>query len=87
MILKRFAKRETEVIAISELRRWSLLDCTHGGNLVGYEVLVHDEGEAIGPLLDHMSRSGDWLPIIAYAEEPAPRSTASTIRRGAGSSA
>ena len=46
-------------------------------------LLVHDEGEAITPLLEHMSRTGDWLPIIAYADEPAPRRIVDAVLRGA----
>ena len=46
-------------------------------------LLVHDEGEAIGLLLDHMVRSGHWLPIIAFAEKPTPRRIVEAVLRGA----
>jgi FixJ family two-component response regulator len=46
-------------------------------------LLVHDEGEVIAPLLDHMSASGDWLPIIAYSEQPSPNRIVDAVLRGA----
>lgn len=46
-------------------------------------LLVQDEGAAIASLLEHMGRSGDWLPIIAYAEEPAPRGIVEAVLHGA----
>ena len=46
-------------------------------------LLVHDEGEVIAPLLDHMSNSGDWLPIIAYSESPTPNRIVDAVLRGA----
>lgn len=46
-------------------------------------LLVHEEGEAIAPLLEHMGRSGDWLPIVAYAETPEPRSIVEAVLHGA----
>ena len=46
-------------------------------------LLVHDEGEAIAPLLDHMGRSGEWLPIIAYSDEPSPRRVVDAVLGGA----
>jgi FixJ family two-component response regulator len=46
-------------------------------------VLVHDDGEIIEPLLEHMSRSGTWLPILAFAEEPQPRCIVEAVLKGA----
>ena len=46
-------------------------------------LLVHDEGESIGLLLDHMVRSGHWLPIIAFTENPTPRRIVEAVLRGA----
>mgnify|MGYP000467511823 CR=1 FL=1 len=46
-------------------------------------LLVHDEGGQIGELLDHMVGSGDWLPIIAFAENPSPRRIVEAVLRGA----
>ena len=46
-------------------------------------LLVHDVDAAIAPLLDHMGRSGDWLPIIAYAEVPQPPRIVEAVLAGA----
>lgn len=45
--------------------------------------LVHDDGRGITPLLDHMSSSGNWLPIIAFAENPEPRAIVESVLAGA----
>lgn len=46
-------------------------------------LLVHDERQAIAALLDHMDRSGNWLPLIAFSESLDARRIARTIRDGA----
>lgn len=46
-------------------------------------LLVHDSGTAIADLLQHMGQTGDWLPIIAFAEEPAPRRIVEAVLHGA----
>jgi len=46
-------------------------------------LLVHDSGSAIGDLIAHMSQSGDWLPIIAFAEEPSTRRIVEAVLQGA----
>jgi two-component system response regulator FixJ len=46
-------------------------------------LLVHDERQAIAALLDHMDRSGNWLPLIAFSENLDARRIARTIRDGA----
>ncbi|MFM5908738.1 MAG: response regulator transcription factor [Novosphingobium sp.] len=46
-------------------------------------VLVHDDGGSIQPLLDHMGRTGQWLPIIAFADEPSPRAIVEAVLGGA----
>ncbi len=46
-------------------------------------LLVHDEGDAIAPLLEHMGKSGDWLAIIAFAETPSPRRIVDAVLNGA----
>ncbi|MDE2619853.1 MAG: LuxR family transcriptional regulator, partial [Sphingomonadales bacterium] len=46
-------------------------------------LLVHDNGTAIADLLQHMGQTGDWLPIIAFAEEPAPRRIVEAVLHGA----
>ncbi len=46
-------------------------------------LLVHDEGDVIAPLLEAMSQSGNWLPIVAYAEAVDPGRIVEAILRGA----
>jgi FixJ family two-component response regulator len=46
-------------------------------------LLVHDEGDAISPLLEAMSQSGNWLPIIAYSEAVVPGRIVEAILHGA----
>ncbi|MEO5598692.1 MAG: LuxR family transcriptional regulator, partial [Novosphingobium sp.] len=44
---------------------------------------MHDDGHAIHPLLDHMGRKGDWLPIIGFGEGPSPRQIVEAVLQGA----
>lgn len=46
-------------------------------------LLVHDSNDAIASLLDHMGKTGDWLPIIAFAEAPSIRRIVETVLQGA----
>ena len=46
-------------------------------------LLVHDSADAIPTLLDHMGRTGDWLPIIAFAEQPSIRRIVEAVLQGA----
>jgi FixJ family two-component response regulator len=46
-------------------------------------LLVHDNDDAIARLLEHMGRSGDWLPIIAFAENPSIRRIVEAVLQGA----
>ena len=46
-------------------------------------LLVHDSGDAIGGLIAHMSQTGDWLPVIGFAEEPATRRIVEAVLQGA----
>lgn len=55
-------------------------------------LLVHDANEAnggpntgsvIATLLDHMGRTGEWLPIIAFAENPPTRRIVEAVLQGA----
>ena len=46
-------------------------------------LLVHDSGTAITSLLGHMGRTGDWLPIIAFAEQPTTRRIVEAVLQGA----
>lgn len=45
--------------------------------------LVHDDGSAIPALLNHMGHTGNWLPIIAFAVDPAPRVIVEAVLGGA----
>jgi two-component system, LuxR family, response regulator FixJ len=46
-------------------------------------VLVHDSGGGIVALARHMSESGNWLPMIAYAEQPSPEMIVAAVLDGA----
>jgi two-component system, LuxR family, response regulator FixJ len=46
-------------------------------------VLAHDEGQALGDLLVRMSRHGNWLPVVAFAEAPSPRRIVDAVLEGA----
>jgi FixJ family two-component response regulator len=46
-------------------------------------LLVHDDGAAIGQLLAQMGQSGQWLPVIGYAEAPATRQVVQAVLDGA----
>ena len=46
-------------------------------------LLVHDTGDAISVLLEHMGQTGDWLPIIAFAEAPSIRRIVEAVLQGA----
>lgn len=45
-------------------------------------LLVHDGDDTIPALMAHMSRSGAWLPIVAFAEDPHPRQVVRAVNRG-----
>lgn len=46
-------------------------------------LLVHDAGNAVSALLDHMRHAGKWLPIIAFGEDPQPRRIVEAVLEGA----
>ena len=46
-------------------------------------LLVHDSANVITVLLEHMGRTGDWLPIIAFAEHPTTRRIVEAVLQGA----
>ncbi len=46
-------------------------------------LLVNDDGLAISALLDHMGKSGNWLPMVGFSENPSARRIASAILEGA----
>lgn len=45
-------------------------------------LLAHDGDGAIPALVDHMRRSGAWLPIVAFAEAPHPRQVVRAVMQG-----
>jgi len=46
-------------------------------------VLIHDEAGAIDELIESMARHGEWFPIVAFSEEPAPNRIVKAILDGA----
>src|SRR5690606_21460968 len=45
-------------------------------------LLAHDEDGTIAALIDHMSGSGHWLPIVAFAEAPPIRRVVQAMQSG-----
>lgn len=46
-------------------------------------VLTYDEGATIATLADRLVASGNWLPIVAFAENPPPKRIVAAILSGA----
>jgi len=46
-------------------------------------LLVHDDGETISELIEYMGASGDWLPLIGFAENPSTRDVVKAVTAGA----
>ena len=46
-------------------------------------LLVHDDGRSIHSLLSQMGRSGQWLPVIGFAQEPSTRMVVRAVLDGA----
>ena len=46
-------------------------------------LLVHDDGDAIAHLIATMSQTGEWLPIIGFAEQPSTRRIVEAVLHGA----
>lgn len=46
-------------------------------------LLVHDAGDTIASLTSQLVRSGNWLPVVAYGENPVPRRIVEAILAGA----
>lgn len=46
-------------------------------------ILIHDEGAAITTLMDRMARAGEWLPVIAFSEDPSAAQIVQAIMEGA----
>jgi FixJ family two-component response regulator len=45
-------------------------------------ILAHDDGTGIARLIAHMSGSGGWLPLVAFAEKPSTRQVVQAMRAG-----
>jgi two-component system response regulator FixJ len=46
-------------------------------------ILAHDEDGTIPLLTEHLVRSGNWLPVVAFREKPAPKRIVAAILAGA----
>lgn len=46
-------------------------------------LLVHDDQQSVSNLLAHMAQSGNWLPVIGYAENPSTRVVVQAVLEGA----
>ena len=46
-------------------------------------MLVHDDGRAVAGIQARMARSGQWLPVIAYAEQPDTSAVVAAVLGGA----
>jgi two-component system, LuxR family, response regulator FixJ len=46
-------------------------------------ILAHDDGASVAALMQHMSTSGQWLPVIAFAEAPSPSQIVGAVLDGA----
>jgi len=46
-------------------------------------LLVHDDGRSIAALLAQMGRSGQWLPVIGFAQAPETRMVVRAVLDGA----
>ena len=46
-------------------------------------ILAYDGADTLPVLMRHTARSGDWLPVIAYAEAPEPEAVVEAVLDGA----
>ena len=46
-------------------------------------ILVHDRDDTIAILAERLVQAGNWLPVVAFAEEPEPRQIVDAILAGA----
>jgi FixJ family two-component response regulator len=48
-------------------------------------ILAHDDGTdgTLAALMLHVGRSGNWLPVVVYAEEPGPAQVVDAVLEGA----
>lgn len=45
-------------------------------------ILVHDDGALVAQLIEHMGRSGNWLPLVAFAASPSTRQVVNAMQAG-----
>lgn len=45
-------------------------------------LLIHDDGDTISAVVDYMTGSGKWLPVIAFAESPSTRQVVRAMQAG-----
>lgn len=45
-------------------------------------ILAHDDGDTLNRLIDYMAGSGNWLPLVAFAEAPATRRVVEAMQDG-----
>lgn len=46
-------------------------------------ILAHDEDGTVPALIQHMATTAAWLPVIAFAQDPAPRRIVEAVLGGA----
>lgn len=46
-------------------------------------ILIHDEGDAIAKVVDHMTKTGAWLPIISFSEQSDIKKVVGALQVGA----
>jgi FixJ family two-component response regulator len=46
-------------------------------------ILAHDDGDTVPALIAHMGHNDHWLPVVAFAEQPAPKRIVDAIFGGA----
>lgn len=45
-------------------------------------ILAHDDGLLVAQLIEHMTRSGNWLALVAFAEAPSIRQVVGAMQAG-----
>ncbi len=46
-------------------------------------ILAEDDGDTIAQLVEHMTEAGNWLPVVAFAEQPGTQQVVHAIMDGA----
>jgi len=47
------------------------------------KIFAYDDGKSVGEICAALAQRGTWLPVIAYADSPSPRSVVDALRAGA----